>query len=98
TRRGNRIVCVYIKIFENPMFTIFYSHPNATDIGYCLLMLSHIAARMNSNLFLYDYSGYGQSTGMATENNQKADADAAFLTLRVTLRLASYINFAAMVY
>lgn len=33
---------------------------------------------MHCNVFAYDYSGFGQSTGRPSERNQLADAEAAF--------------------
>ena len=41
-----------------------------------------LGQRINCNIFSYDYSGYGQSTGKPTEKNLYADIDSAWQALR----------------
>lgn len=41
-----------------------------------------LGQRINCNIFSYDYSGYGMSTGKPTEKNLYADIDAAWHALR----------------
>lgn len=41
-----------------------------------------LGQRINCNVFSYDYSGYGMSTGKPTEKNLYADIDAAWHALR----------------
>ncbi|KAH1202056.1 Alpha/beta hydrolase domain-containing protein 17C [Glycine soja] len=62
TRRGSEIVGVYI---AHPMAksTILYSHGNAADIGHMLELYVDLSTHLRVNLFGYDYSGYGQSSG-----------------------------------
>ncbi|XP_068278630.1 alpha/beta hydrolase domain-containing protein 17B isoform X2 [Struthio camelus] len=41
-----------------------------------------LGSRINCNIFSYDYSGYGASSGKPTEKNLYADIDAAWVALR----------------
>ncbi|KAG5028148.1 hypothetical protein AAZX31_05G041900 [Glycine max] len=77
TRRGTEIVGVYI---AHPMAksTILYSHGNAADIGLMFELFVDLSTHLRVNLFGYDYSGYGQSSGKPSENNTYADIEAAY--------------------
>ncbi|KAL1448988.1 hypothetical protein WDU94_000235 [Cyamophila willieti] len=48
----------------------------------CLRSSRGLGSRINCNIFSYDYSGYGISTGRPSERNLYADIDAAWNTLR----------------
>ncbi|KAG7514890.1 hypothetical protein JOB18_045158 [Solea senegalensis] len=80
--RGNRVGCMYIRCVPNPRYTLLFSHGNAVDLGqmknYCIAL----GTRINCNIFSYDYSGYGVSTGEPSEKNLYADIDAAWHALR----------------
>ncbi|KAM0979403.1 hypothetical protein ACFX13_015545 [Malus domestica] len=80
TRRGNEIVAVYIR---HPMATstLLYSHGNATDIGQMYELFIELSIHLRVNLMAYDYSGYGQSSGKASEHNTYADIEAAYKCL-----------------
>ncbi|KAI0986177.1 hypothetical protein GJ496_002078 [Pomphorhynchus laevis] len=83
TKRRNRIVCLYMKAsVQNPKYTILYSHGNAVDLGQMCSFFSMLSACLNCNIFSYDYSGYGGSSGRPSEHNMYADADAAWNSLR----------------
>lgn len=41
-----------------------------------------LGTRINCNIFSYDYSGYGVSTGKPSERNLYSDIDAAWQALR----------------
>uniref|UniRef100_A0A7N6F8I4 palmitoyl-protein hydrolase n=1 Tax=Anabas testudineus TaxID=64144 RepID=A0A7N6F8I4_ANATE len=71
--RGNRIGC---------MFTVLFSHGNAVDLGQMSSFYIGLGTRINCNIFSYDYSGYGVSTGKPSEKNLYADIDAAWHALR----------------
>ncbi|KAK7330574.1 hypothetical protein VNO77_24769 [Canavalia gladiata] len=77
TRRGTEIVGLYI---QNPKAksTILYSHGNAADIGHMYKLFTELSVNLCVNLFGYDYSGYGQSSGKPSENNTYADIEAAY--------------------
>ena len=47
-----------------------------------ILSLFTQGSRINCNIFSYDYSGYGASSGRPSEKNLYADIDAAWQFLR----------------
>ena len=57
--------------------TILYSHANAIDIGQALPFFKSLSDDLGVNIFAYDYSGYGVSTGEPSVKNTLADAEAA---------------------
>jgi hypothetical protein len=58
--------------------TIIYSHGNATDIGAMFPMQSILVQSLEANVVCYDYSGYGESGGVAEENNTYSDIKAVY--------------------
>lgn len=80
--RGNRIACMFVRCCPNARFTILYSHGNAVDLGHMSSFYLGLGSRINCNIFSYDYSGYGISTGKPSEKNLYADVDAAWHALR----------------
>jgi hypothetical protein len=58
--------------------TIIYSHGNATDIGAMFAMQSILVQALECNVVCYDYSGYGESGGVAQENNTYQDIKAVY--------------------
>ncbi|XP_044056369.1 alpha/beta hydrolase domain-containing protein 17A [Siniperca chuatsi] len=80
--RGNSISCMYIRCVPNARFTVLFSHGNAVDLGQMSSFYIGLGTRINCNIFSYDYSGYGVSTGKPTEKNLYADIDAAWHALR----------------
>ncbi|KAM7388373.1 hypothetical protein PAMP_024551 [Pampus punctatissimus] len=80
--RGNRVACMYIRCVPNARFTVLFSHGNAVDLGQMSSFYIGLGTRINCNIFSYDYSGYGVSTGKPTEKNLYADIDAAWHALR----------------
>lgn len=82
TFRGNRIGCIFVKCSANARFTILFSHGNAVDLGQMSSFYLGLGARINCNIFSYDYSGYGISDGRPSEKNLYADIDAAWHSLR----------------
>jgi hypothetical protein len=47
-------------------FTILHSHGNAVDLGQMSSFYLGLGSRINCNIFSYDYSGYGASSGCAS--------------------------------
>lgn len=82
TQRGNRIACMFVRCTPNARFTILFSHGNAVDLGQMSSFYLGLGSRINCNIFSYDYSGYGISTGKPSEKNLYADIDAAWHALR----------------
>ncbi len=82
TRRGNDIACMYVKNSANPKYTLLFTHGNAVDLGQMSSFFVGLGSRIDCNIFSFDYSGYGISTGKASETNVYADAEAAWSILR----------------
>ncbi|XP_062285319.1 alpha/beta hydrolase domain-containing protein 17A-like isoform X2 [Scomber scombrus] len=82
SNRGNRVGCMYIRCAPNARFTVLFSHGNAVDLGQMSSFYIGLGTRINCNIFSYDYSGYGVSTGKPSEKNLYADIDAAWHALR----------------
>jgi len=83
TAKRNRIACMFVKCNSgNARFTILFSHGNAVDLGQMSSFYLGLGSRINCNIFSYDYSGYGCSSGKPSEKNLYADIDAAWKTLR----------------
>ncbi|RLV89752.1 putative membrane protein [Spathaspora sp. JA1] len=55
--------------------TILILSPNAGNIGYSLSMIDLLYTKLNYNVFIYSYRGYGNSTGKPSEQGLKIDAD-----------------------
>ncbi|KAL1463321.1 hypothetical protein WDU94_015082 [Cyamophila willieti] len=71
------------------IFTIIYSHGNGCDMGQSLATFMDLSARVKCNVLLYDYSGYGSSTGRASEANLYSDIEAVYQTLRLRYGVSS---------
>ncbi|XP_077988775.1 alpha/beta hydrolase domain-containing protein 17B-like [Glandiceps talaboti] len=82
TKKGNRIACIFVRCSTNPRFTLLFSHGNAVDIGQMSSFYIGLGTRISCNIFSYDYSGYGVSTGKPSERNLYSDVDAAWQALR----------------
>lgn len=81
---GNQIACLMIKAMEpsEPVkFTILFSHGGTVDLGQLCNFLFSLGRRLGCNVFVYDYSGFGQSAGTPTEKAVYADAETAFRLL-----------------
>lgn len=77
---------------------MLFSHGNAVDLGQMSSFYIGLGTRINCNIFSYDYSGYGVSSGKPTEKNLYADIDAAWHALRtryVTLQIYCLVEFMA---
>jgi len=81
SKLGHKIACVYIQTVRNAKYTILFSHGNAVDLGHMCSFYLGLAAVLKCNIFGYDYSGYGLSTGKPSEKATYADIDSALLCL-----------------
>jgi hypothetical protein len=81
TSRGNKIACMYVKCCPNAKYTLLFSHANAVDLGMISSFYVMLGMRINCNIFSYDYSGYGSSTGKPLEKNLYPDINAAWSAL-----------------
>uniref|UniRef100_A0A1I8G1G9 Hydrolase_4 domain-containing protein n=1 Tax=Macrostomum lignano TaxID=282301 RepID=A0A1I8G1G9_9PLAT len=84
TARGSTIACVLIRTVRSrkgSKYTLLFSHGNAVDLGQMSGFLIDLGRKLNMNVFSYDYSGYGASTGQPLEKNLYADIDCAWQQL-----------------
>ncbi|CAM4518786.1 hypothetical protein R3I94_000878 [Phoxinus phoxinus] len=82
TSRGNRVGCMFVRCAPTSRYTLLFSHGNAVDLGQMCSFYIGLGSRINCNVFSYDYSGYGVSTGKPSEKNLYADIEAAWQVLR----------------
>lgn len=61
----------------NARGTLLFFHGNAGNISHRLDSIA-VFNRMNLNVFIFDYRGYGQSQGRVTESGTYLDAEAAW--------------------
>eukprot|EP00468_Gymnochlora_sp_CCMP2014_P004406 CAMPEP_0167755122 /NCGR_PEP_ID=MMETSP0110_2-20121227/8647_1 /TAXON_ID=629695 /ORGANISM="Gymnochlora sp., Strain CCMP2014" /LENGTH=315 /DNA_ID=CAMNT_0007641071 /DNA_START=206 /DNA_END=1153 /DNA_ORIENTATION=- len=78
TKRGSTIVICHLTHPRAKRGTLLHSHGNATDIGLQSYGAEQIILACRVNLVFYDYTGYGQSSGLATPRDVEADADAVY--------------------
>lgn len=86
TRRGNTIPAFFIN--RSAPITILFSHGNAEDLGGILRYFNYFGDKIHANIFAYDYSGYGLSTGEPSEEDLYADSEAAYMYVRDVLRVS----------
>lgn len=77
TTRGNTIMGFHFRRADSDR-TLLFSHANSTDIGIMFLHLQDVCNQLRIDIFAYEYSGYGESTGVASEADIYCDIDAAF--------------------
>ncbi|GMS96275.1 hypothetical protein PENTCL1PPCAC_18450 [Pristionchus entomophagus] len=80
TRKKHYIACVRVKV-ENPRYTLLYSHPNGSDLSDHMNgvpSVMEIARFLHCNIVIYDYSGYGISSGSSNEKSLFADIEAVY--------------------
>lgn len=76
TRRQNTIHGFHFQRADSNG-TILFSHGNSTDIGLMFDHMAELCFELRMDVFAYDYSGYGASTGVPTEADLSADIDTA---------------------
>ena len=62
---------------ENPRGTLLFCHGNAGNISHRLAIIE-LFNKLNLNVFIFDYRGYGRSQGSPTEQGLYQDAQAAY--------------------
>lgn len=62
---------------ENPRGTLLFCHGNAGNISHRIEIIK-IFNRLNLNVFIFDYRGYGKSQGSPSEKGLYQDAQAAY--------------------
>jgi len=77
TRKREKIAFMWIG-YRKANINILFSHANATDLGFMREYLLEFSNILHVNVFAYDYSGYGLSSGKASPSNTYADVEAAY--------------------
>mmetsp|Transcript_7179 Transcript_7179/g.14952 ORF Transcript_7179/g.14952 Transcript_7179/m.14952 type:complete len:347 (-) Transcript_7179:249-1289(-) len=77
TRRGNVILGFHFRRADSSR-TLLFSHGNSTDIGIMFHHLRELCSKLQCDVFAYEYSGYGESTGVPSEADLYADVEAAY--------------------
>jgi len=77
TQRGNAIMGFHFRRADSKR-TILFSHGNSTDIGIMFPHLRDMCNNLKVDVFAYEYSGYGESTGVPSEADLYSDIDAAY--------------------
>lgn len=57
---------------------ILYSHGNATDLGLCIDICKFLGENLDSDIYFYDYEGYGCCHGKACAKNLPRDLRALY--------------------
>lgn len=65
-RSGGGSTCAWYMATENALGTVLYSHGNAGTMSDCLDDIE-VYRRLGFNVLLYDYGGYGDSSGFPSE-------------------------------
>jgi hypothetical protein len=82
TKMGSYCAAIVYRVPEQSLNentrTIIYSHGNATDIGAMFPLQAILAHSLECNVVSYDYSGYGESGGVAMEANTYTDILAVY--------------------
>ena len=81
TKRNQSIPVVFLKNIH-ARFTVIYSHGNSTDLGLVLNSLIDLCLQLKVNILVYEYTGYGLSTGKASEKNLYSDIETAYEYLK----------------
>lgn len=69
-------------IDRDAKFTLLFSHGNAEDLGMIIQYFREVSHILEVNIFAYEYTGYGMSTGEPNEMAVYADIEAAYKYLR----------------
>lgn len=83
TRRGERIAAFFLD--RKAPITVLFSHGNAEDLGMILHHFEEVMPQLRCNIFAYDYTGYGNSSGYPCEEAVYADIEASYQYLRDVL-------------
>ncbi len=82
TEDGKRLHGWYIPC-KNPIASLLFCHGNGGNISYRTESLRQFNS-LNVNVFIFDYRGYGKSSGWLTEQGTYKDAQAAYQWLKDT--------------
>ena len=69
TSHGSSIPYVYIEK-PNSQFTLIYAHGNADDLGLAAGQAYEISQALQVNIFAFEYTGYGRSSGKSKPSEE----------------------------
>jgi pimeloyl-ACP methyl ester carboxylesterase len=84
TRLGSTIATMFLPSSTPSDVTILFSHGNAADLGSMQPYLHAMVRKLKVNVYAYDYTGYGLSSGGPAPGHVLADAEAALDHLKAT--------------
>jgi len=67
--------------------SVLFCHGNAVDLGTGFPFFIALSREMKADVFAFDYSGYGLSSGTPTETNSYACVDAIFRHMTESLKI-----------
>lgn len=85
TSLRERIPAFYIRR-DRARYTLLFSHGNAEDLGLIIRYFRELSHILHVNVFSYEYTGYGMSTGQPQEHAVYADIEAAYKYVRDVLK------------
>ncbi|KAH3745022.1 alpha/beta hydrolase [Pelomyxa schiedti] len=90
-RGGGRVPALFIGSDDhlNDRVTVLYTHGNAEDMGMLHDWMTSIAPRLEVNILIYDYTGYGLNGGAPTEENCTEDITTCYQYLTVHKNIPS---------
>ena len=68
TRTGEEIAATFVRR-KDANVTVLFSHGNAEDLNTSFNWMRRMSRDLNVNMISYDYPGYGESTGVPSEEN-----------------------------
>jgi len=80
TSMGELIPAFFINRWAR--YTLLFSHGNAEDLGGVIEMVREISDTLEVNVLVYEYTGYGMSSGEPQEASVYTNIEAAFYYLR----------------
>jgi hypothetical protein len=85
TAKGSRLPVYFLK-HPDAIFTVILSHSTKCDLGHMVPSAIDLAMFCGVSVVLYEYSGYGLSTGRATEAAIYDDISSVFAYVTDSLR------------
>ncbi|KII65234.1 Alpha/beta hydrolase domain-containing protein 17C [Thelohanellus kitauei] len=85
--RKDKIAMVHIRTPAEPGYTILYSHGNACDLGHTFGLLITMCQILRCDVVVYDYNGYGSSTGKPNENGMRHNIECVYSYMISNLKI-----------
>jgi len=86
---GERLPALFLP-HPRAHWTILFSHANSEDIGFVYEWAEELVYHLGVNVVIYDYTGYGLSSGTPSEEGCYADVEAVWQLLTETLGIPGH--------